>query len=315
MKRQIQAPLDAAELRRRAEAVAPSMVPDSASDDQPLSREQMMQQILYQLRVHQIELEMQNEHLRQAKAALEASQARYLDLYDLAPVGYLTLAESGLILQANHAAASLLGVARTDLPRQPITRFIFRDDQDLYYRLRQQTSRNADAQSCELRLCKPDGSPFWVQLAASAAPSEEAPSALRLVLSDMTERKQAEAKLQLAAQVFTHAREGIMITAPDGTLVEVNQAFSRITGYSREEALGQNPRLLQSGRHDPAFYQAMWHDLIEHGHWAGEVWNRRKDGALYAELLTISAVRDNQGQTVHYVGLFADITEHPRSSG
>ena len=128
------------------------------------------------------------------------------------------------------------------------------------------------------------------------------------VIADINVRKLAEDKLHLAASVFTHAREGILITDANGVIVDVNDAFSRITGYSREEVLGQNPRLFKSGHHDPAFYAAMWRDLIENGHWAGEVWNRRKNGEVYAEMKTISAVRDLQGNTQCYVALFSDIT-------
>ncbi len=125
---------------------------------------------------------------------------------------------------------------------------------------------------------------------------------------DITASKQAEEKLQLAASVFTHAREGITITTADGTIIDVNDTFCRITGYSRDEVLGKNPRLLNSGRHDPAFYVALWRDLTVKGHWEGEIWNRRKNGEVYAEMLAISAVRDAQGHTRQYVALFSDIT-------
>lgn len=125
---------------------------------------------------------------------------------------------------------------------------------------------------------------------------------------DITERKQAEEKLLLAASVFTHAREGILITDVDGRIIDVNDTFTAITGYSREEALYRNPRMLKSDRQGKAFYTAMWADLKDKGEWSGELWNRRKNGQLYAEILTISAVRDAQGNTQHYVALFSDIT-------
>lgn len=132
---------------------------------------------------------------------------------------------------------------------------------------------------------------------------------------DITERKQAEEKLHLAASVFTHAREGIMITEPNGTIIDINNAFCRITGYTRDEVIGSNPSLLSSGHHSKEFYVSLWHDLIEKDHWYGEVWNRRKNGEVYAAMQTISAVCDNQGKTRHYVALFSDITtikEHER---
>jgi len=125
---------------------------------------------------------------------------------------------------------------------------------------------------------------------------------------DISERKRTETQLRQAASVFTHAREGIMITAADGAILDANDAFTRITGYNRDSALGRNPHFLSSGYQDQKFYAAMWRDLIDKGHWHGEVWNRRKNGELYAALQTISAVRDAQGNTQQYVALFSDIT-------
>ncbi len=124
---------------------------------------------------------------------------------------------------------------------------------------------------------------------------------------DVTERKKAESYIQ-AASVFTYAREGIIITDTDGTILNVNDSFIRITGYGHEEVLGQNPRLLKSGRQDEAYYVAMWRQLIDKGHWYGEIWNKRKNGEVYVEMLTITAVYGSNGKTQHYVALFTDIT-------
>ncbi len=125
---------------------------------------------------------------------------------------------------------------------------------------------------------------------------------------EVSVRKQAEAELQLAASVFTHAREGIMITDPNGAILDVNETFTQITGFSRDEVLGRNPRLLSSGRHDKAFFAEFWGGLLSQGAWSGEIWNRRKSGEIYAEMQTISAVRDNEGQIKQYLSLFSDIT-------
>ncbi len=156
--------------------------------------------------------------------------------------------------------------------------------------------------------CK-DGSTVWTE--ATITGLRDAKGVLTGALGvsrDITERKQAEQRLLLTASVFTHAREGITITDPKGVILDVNASFTRITGYSRDEVLGQTPRLISSGHHGPSFYQEMWQQLLGTGQWYGEIWNRRKNGEVYAEMLNISAVRDAQGQTQNYVALFSDIT-------
>ncbi|MBS3964679.1 MAG: EAL domain-containing protein [Methylomonas sp.] len=130
-----------------------------------------------------------------------------------------------------------------------------------------------------------------------------------VLLQDVSSNKKAEENLRLLARVFSDAHEGIIITDVDAKIIDVNAAFAQITGYDRNEAIGRNPSMLKSGRHDAEFYAQMWHALNEQGHWQGEIWNRKKSGELYAELLTISALRDSSDKAAHYVGLFSDITE------
>ena len=126
---------------------------------------------------------------------------------------------------------------------------------------------------------------------------------------DIVDRKKMEARLQLASKVFTHARESIIITDANANIIEVNNTFIEITGYSREEVIGKNPRILQSGRQINEFYTTMWKTLIETGQWCGEIWNRRKDGSLYVGLMTIGSAKDVDGITQYYVALFTDITQ------
>ena len=131
---------------------------------------------------------------------------------------------------------------------------------------------------------------------------------LRKAIHTALLRYRRDSDARLSATVFTHAREGIVITTADARIIDVNNAFSRITGYRRSEVLGQNPRIFSSGRHNPEFYVALWRSLSEKGHWNGELWNRRKNGEVYVEMKTISVVHDAQGNIQHYVALFSDIT-------
>ncbi|MET0357526.1 MAG: EAL domain-containing protein [Cellvibrio sp.] len=123
------------------------------------------------------------------------------------------------------------------------------------------------------------------------------------------EKDKDRTRLELAASVFTHAREGILITDANANIVDVNETFTLITGYSRNEVLGQNASILQSGRHNTNFYKQLWQDLSTKGFWSGEMWNRRKNGEIFAEMQTISTVRDRAGKPINYVGLFTDITQ------
>lgn len=119
----------------------------------------------------------------------------------------------------------------------------------------------------------------------------------------------AHHKLALAASVFAHTRNGVMITALDGSILAVNPAFTVITGYSEDEVIGKNPRILKSGRQGADFYKAMWESIQVHGFWHGEAWNRRKDGTHFAEDITVTMVPDEHGQSSHYIAVFSDITK------
>ena len=125
----------------------------------------------------------------------------------------------------------------------------------------------------------------------------------------MAERRRHEQQLRLAANVFDHAREGILVAEPDGTVVSVNPAFTGITGYPPEEIVGRTPRVLQSRHHDADFYRAMWQTLMEDGVWTGELYNRRRDGSIFVAHESITAVPDAAGRTARYVSVFTDVTE------
>jgi PAS domain S-box-containing protein len=182
-------------LRQRAEALAGERAGEAPENLEALAPE-VAWRALHELRVHQIELEMQNEELRRTEEALEVSRARYFDLYDLAPVGYFTIGEQGLILEANLTAAKLLGVDRGALVKQPLSRFILPEDQDIHYRHRKALLETGTPQAWELRVLKKDAAPFWVRVEATMAQDADGASVCRAVVSDITESKQAERTLK-----------------------------------------------------------------------------------------------------------------------
>lgn len=164
------------------------------------------------------------------------------------------------------------------------------------------------------RIRRADGSyRYWEDKASPIIDGAGNPSQWIGACLDITERKLADGRKRLMTAVFTNAREGILIADDKAKIIDVNAAFTDITGYRREDVIGKNPNVLSSGRQDTAFYKAMWDSLLEHGHWNGELWNRRQDGTPYAENLSINAVHDEHGGIEHYVALFSDITQQKHS--
>jgi diguanylate cyclase (GGDEF)-like protein/PAS domain S-box-containing protein len=264
------------------------------------------QRLLHELQVHQIELEMQNEELRSSRALVEASLNLYTELYDFSPLAYFTLDRSGTILQANLTGAKLLGLERALLNHRRLGSFIAKQDLPGLNAFLDQVFDDQPASACELRLADDHEPPRFVSIKATLAQDGLSCNA---VATDISAGKEAEAKLQLAASVFTHTREGIVIISPAGMILDVNAAFTHITGYRHDEVVGQPPSMLNSGHQAPEFYAEMEKTLAHDGQWSGEMWNRRKSGEEYLEVTTISAVRGADGHISNYVALFTDITK------
>ena len=244
---------------------------------------------------------------------LSESEARLRATLDSALDGVISIDASGCLIDFNPAAEAIFGWKKAEiLGRSMADLLVPAQHRDAHHqglaRFVQTRQSRILNQRIEITALRRDGTEFPVELAITSIRQNDS-DLFTAYIRDITQRRLAEDRLRLAANVFTHAREGILITDAAGSIMDVNDAFTRITGYTRGEALGRNPRLLGSGRQSAAFYADMWRDLIEQDHWFGEIWNRRKDGEVYAETLTISAVRDAQGQTAQYVALFSDITE------
>ena len=284
----------------------------------PQTGEVLLHKLLHELQVHQVELKMQNDELRKAQIAMEESRDRYVDLYDFAPIGYLTLTREGMISELNLTAGDMLGVERKKLLARRFSQFVADEDRDRWYAHFASVLKHEQRQRCELAFQREDGSRFHAQLdsqkagisrelkeASSLNKENAGASSIRIALTDITSLKQAEAEMCIAAITF-QSQEGMIVTDAAAVILRVNQAFTRVTGYSEEEAVGKTPALLKSGRHDQAFYQRMWATLKDKHYWQGEIWNKRKDGKICAEWLTISAVVATDGRITHYVGAFSE---------
>jgi PAS domain S-box-containing protein len=396
--------------------------------------------LVHELQVHQIELEMQNEALRQAQVELEASRDRYVDLYEFAPVGYLTLSRDGLIEAANLTATTLLGVERKQLLGHRFAPFVTLADRDVWHRHFIEAVTREDSLALNLNLLRVDGATLPAHIvcrrmvAAGAAPTlhlaftdmselrqaqrvswesemkfrvlgeyaadwifwigtdgrfryvspaceallgypPEAYVAdpdlmLRLIhpddraryqahlaegvtdaeemefrmfrrngelcwishqcrpiyddaglclgrrgsYRDITKRKAADEQVRKLSMAVEQSQESIVITNLAADIEYVNDAFVTTSGYSREELIGRNQRILQSGKTPRAAYTALWATLAEGRHWSGEFINRRRDGSEYIELNLISPIRDPDGRITHYVGVKQDVTERKRMS-
>ncbi|MEO5697313.1 MAG: EAL domain-containing protein [Burkholderiaceae bacterium] len=281
---------------------------EAARDPASESNDSGTAELAHELRVHQIELEMQNEELREAQQALEAAKDRYVDLYDFAPIGYLTLDARGAILEVNLTGTAMLGTDRARLVGRRFATYVTSPDRDRWQRHAATLLKCDEAGRIEVALQGQEARRIDTQLDGRRAQLQDGRLTLRITLTDITELKRIESELRLAATAF-EAEESMMITDANGIIERVNKAFSHATGYSAADVVGQSARLLQSGRHDPSFYAAMWGSVRRAGFWQGEIWNRRKSGEIYPGWLTITAVRDDGTPMVRYVGTMRDISD------
>lgn len=232
---------DAEKLRQRAEELAREKAAQQPDCPEGVSPE-AMEQTLHELRVHQIELEMQNEELCKTQGELDAERERYFDLYDLAPVGYCTISANGLITQANITAAALFGLARGALLKQPFSRFILRDDQDVYYLHRKQLDRPGQTHTVELRMLKHGGGCFWVRLDSSYLQNDNGQAVCRAVLTDISAMKLAVQKLgesELHFRTLANSGQALIWTSGLDMLCSYfNEPWLAFTGRTLEQELG-----------------------------------------------------------------------------
>jgi PAS domain S-box-containing protein len=247
--------------------------------------------LFHELQVHQIELEMQNEELRCAKSELEELYARYFDLYDLAPLSYFSLNDIGVILKANLTAATLLGVNRDTLVHQPISLFITAEDRDIFNRHCKLHIESGEPQSFELRMEKMDGTPFWANLTSTIVQNPSLPSGqgehsadvFRIGLLDITARKQAEKaqrEMEERHRAIVHTTmDGYWLMNLQGRLLEVNDTYCRISGYSKQELLDMRTPDLEVAE-STAEIASRIQTIMEKGKHKYEARYRNKDGSI-----------------------------------
>ena len=299
-------------LRQKAEAILSQRrgdEPDFIKGKSPF----FLKRTMRDLQVHQIELEMQNEELRKAQAEVEAARVRYFDLYDLAPVGYITLNDRGMILESNYAAAGLLGVSRRGLAKQPITRFISPEDQDSYDLQCRKVLETRLPHVTELRMKGRDGKEFWARLEATIAKAADGASEFRIVLTNITERKRAEEALkdsvEFSSSLIRYMQDGLAVLDLEGVTQDVNPALCEMTGFSEEELVGGKPPYPYWPPEDhERIRKALDETLTGTGQPDFDLTFMRKDGVRFPVIVSPFAVKNRDGETISYAATVRNIT-------
>ena len=255
--------------------------------------------------VHKHDQQKLQDAQQKERESLDELQA----MMDATGEGYWKVDQNGCIVEVNDAYCKLIGYSREQIVGAHVAKFAAAEQTPEAVMKHFQRIIELGSDRFETQHRHHDGHLLDVEVITSFIASKKVFIAF---LHDVSERKHTEEILRIAAVTF-ETQEAILITDAHANIVRVNQAFQDITGYSTQEVIGQNPRILQSGRHDADFYQRMWSSLLEAGKWSGEVWDRRKSGEIYPKSMTITAVYDTQQQLAHYVAVFRDISRRKQS--
>ena len=241
--------------------------------------------------------------------ALSESEERFRATFENAPLGVALFTLDGHYQQVNHRYCEFIGYTQNELLtmsfREITDPSFYSSDAEI---VRCLLTGEISSFSIEKVYVRKDGRAVWGNASGSLIRnSDSSPRSIIVVVEDIDQRKKTDGELRIAATAF-ETQEGMLVTDANGDILRVNHAFTTITGYSADEVVGKNPRLLSSGRHDAVFYEAMWSKISSEGAWEGEIWNRRKSGEVYPEHLTITAVKDSMGNVTNYVATLTDIT-------
>ncbi len=303
--------VSAESLRQRAKSVLerrPEEIRETPAED--------IQDLISELQIHQVELEMQNEELRRTQRALELSRDRYADLYDFAPVGYLTLSETGMILEANLTAAATLGTERGNLIGQPLSCFVEEDDQDTYYVHRRRLLKTETPQVWKMQMVREDGSLFWARVEARTSVDSEGRTVCRASFSDITERRQAEEALRESEEryrsLYDSIRDAILVADTERNIINCNPAFSDLFGYSLDEIRGKKTHYVYESQEE---YERLGEALRERmgdPSFLFTVHYRKKSGDVFPGETNVFYLRNDEGKITGFIGLIRDVTKRRR---
>jgi diguanylate cyclase (GGDEF)-like protein/PAS domain S-box-containing protein len=241
--------------------------------------------------------------MRRSRDEQTAAHRQLADLIENAPTAVTLKDLSGRFLLVNKRFEELFGIRKQEAVGKAAGELL------PYLSRRLQESSSDSAAEYEESIALQDGVRTFSTSCFTLPPDAENSCCVGCIQTDITDRKQLEQQLRLDQKIIENTEEAVVITDSEAVILDVNDAYTEITGYTREDVVGQNPRFCKSGRHDEQFYKEMWRQLLENGIWSGEIWDRRKQGDVFEKWLTINAIQDSGGATVSYVGVFTDITE------
>jgi len=268
-----------------------------------------------ELRDISLSINLMADKANQAQEKINKQKQHFENLFENAPVSYALNSSNQEITHLNREFIATFGYTLNDIPT--LSDWWKRAYPNPQYQKQvlalwkshvDEMNSGKDTHPVEVRIKTKSGK-VKTALVSIAMLDENTSRDSLVILYDITARKLAEEQLNLSARVFRESHDGITITDRKGLITDVNPAFCEITGFSKQEVIGQNSSILGSGKQSPEFYNDMWKSVNEQGHWQGEIWNRKKNGELYAELLSISTLKDDDGNILNHVGIFSDITQ------
>ena len=308
--------IDGLNLRRLAEKALENTL--EADDDFSNRTPEDMASLIHELRVHQIELKMQNEELRRIQGDLEKTRDRYSHLYDFAPNGYLTVTEKGIIREANLTIASILGETRGLLIGKAFTNFVLKEDQDIFYKHRQRLMETEAPQVCELRLLNKDGHPIFARLECMIAKtSGDDLRDIRASVSDITEQKRAERDLRDSKNryrgLFNSIRDAILISNTERVIIDCNPAFTDLFGYTIDEIKGKKTcHVYEKEEEFIALGKALQENYGKNPFLA-VVNYKKNNGEVFPGETGVYFLKNSDNETVGFIGLIRDITDRKRA--
>ena len=257
---------------------------------------------------HLLESFIDNTERKKAEAALLASEERFRRFTEVT-IEALVFHEQGRIVDANPAGLAMFGISEnTDFVGRNLMEFIVPESHKLVL----QQMQLETVKPYEIQCIREDGSIFPVETSTRTYKVDDR-TIRASSIRDITERKQVEQNLQLQSAALESAANSIVITDHNGSIIWVNPAFTRTTGFTAEEVIGKNPRALKSGKHSEEFYREMWETILAGKVWHGEIINRRKDGSIYSEEMSITPVRNEHGEITHFAAIKQDISERKQA--